>query len=491
MKQLLHIGTTTLVSLPDEPIQNVPAKIDTGADSSAIWASNITEKDNQLSFRLFDKSSTFYSGKEHECDAYEVISVKNSFGQSELRYKVKLRLAIGGKLIRAKFTLANRAGSRYPILIGRKTLYGKFLVDVTKRPAKTELNILMLSTKRTVVTQEFANNVQKSGKNLKVTYAAYEDLRYQVGAPANKISLINNNRDIASFDLVHFKTTSRLMDVAAAIARYQEQRNVPFVDQAIKNSFGQSELRYKVKLRLAIGGKLIRAKFTLANRAGSRYPILIGRKTLYGKFLVDVTKRPAKTELNILMLSTKRTVVTQEFANNVQKSGKNLKVTYAAYEDLRYQVGAPANKISLINNNRDIASFDLVHFKTTSRLMDVAAAIARYQEQRNVPFVDQAIKHFPSTSKLYQYVMLQDNEIAVPKSIFMLPDVLAGSFDFIKNQLGLPFILKDIHGNKGEHNYLIKNQTGFNEAVVQAAQDEVQLLAQAGHGRCASYRRRR
>ena len=38
-----------------------PAKIDTGADSTSVWASNIKmSKDGVLSFTLFDKSSPFY-----------------------------------------------------------------------------------------------------------------------------------------------------------------------------------------------------------------------------------------------------------------------------------------------------------------------------------------------------------------------------------------------------------------------------------------------
>lgn len=319
-KQFIHIGTVELISLPDEAIESIPAKIDTGADSSAIWATNITEHENRLSFVLFDKTSPFYTGKLHTCTDYELRSIKNSFGQSEFRYRVTLRIGLAGKVIRVKCTLANRANNRYPILIGRKTLHGKFLVDVTKKNIKSELCVLMISTKRTALTQAFANNIQNNSKKLRVTYAAYEDLCFIIG-------------------------------------------------------------------------------------------------------------------------------------NNT-------------------------NKIVLREGDYDIAGFDLVYFKTSSRLMDVAAATARYLEQRHVPFIDAAIKHFPATSKLYQYIMLSGSGIAVPKSVFLLPSVLAKSFDFISQELGLPFIVKDIHGNKGLYNYFIKNEVEFNKAVRQAARSGVQCIAQ-------------
>ena len=44
MKQLLHIGTVEPVALANKQVKDVPAKIDTGAYSSAVWASDIIKK---------------------------------------------------------------------------------------------------------------------------------------------------------------------------------------------------------------------------------------------------------------------------------------------------------------------------------------------------------------------------------------------------------------------------------------------------------------
>ncbi|NDC22495.1 hypothetical protein EBZ57_03990 [bacterium] len=136
MDKLIHIGKVEYLSLPNESIRRVPAKIDTGADISAIWASKISVKDNELSFYLFDKTSKYFTGKRIKVSDYEVKTIKNSFGHSENRYKVQFKTIVAGKTIRASFTLANRSKNRYPILVGRRTLHGKFVVDVTRKPNK-------------------------------------------------------------------------------------------------------------------------------------------------------------------------------------------------------------------------------------------------------------------------------------------------------------------------------------------------------------------
>jgi glutathione synthase/RimK-type ligase-like ATP-grasp enzyme len=248
---------------------------------------------------------------------------------------------------------------------------------------------------------------------------------------------------------------------------------------SIKNSFGMSEQRYKTRLRVRLGGKLIRAKFTLANRENSTYPVLIGRRTLYKKFLVDVTRRPKAEPHTILMLSTKHTDVTQYFADSIARHTKHTTITYASYDELCYQTGEGGNRVTLRATGQDIADFSMVYFKTTTFYMDVAAATARYLEEQNVPFLDEAIKHFPGTSKLYQYIILTAAGVAIPRSVFVMPSVLPDSFDMIAERLGVPFVLKDIHGNKGEHNYVITDEATFKRYANELLEERVQAVAQA------------
>jgi len=62
------IGSKELVDFPELGFVRVPAKIDTGADSSSIWASDITEQDGKLEFYLFDEQSPYYTGQKVSTD---------------------------------------------------------------------------------------------------------------------------------------------------------------------------------------------------------------------------------------------------------------------------------------------------------------------------------------------------------------------------------------------------------------------------------------
>jgi len=128
------IGRVERVSFPSLAIKKVPAKIDTGADSSSIWCSQIKIVDGHLHCVLFEKNSPFYSGEVIVFKNTDIglTRIANSFGRKELRYKVKIPMEIRGRTIKATFTLADRSTKLYPILIGRSTLQGKFLVDVSK-----------------------------------------------------------------------------------------------------------------------------------------------------------------------------------------------------------------------------------------------------------------------------------------------------------------------------------------------------------------------
>lgn len=128
------VGRVERISFPDLGISKVPAKIDTGADVCSIWATGIHEEDGVLKFKLFGKKSQFYTGDEITVSApdYLLTRIANSFGHREMRYVVKMRIKLGSKTVRATFTLADRSRKTYPILLGRKLLNNKFLVDVSK-----------------------------------------------------------------------------------------------------------------------------------------------------------------------------------------------------------------------------------------------------------------------------------------------------------------------------------------------------------------------
>lgn len=134
IKSLTIIGRVEKVGLPQLSILKVPAKVDTGADSCSIWAHKVEERDNSLSVVFFGPDSPYYDSKIHifSSNQYSITRISNSFGHREIRYKLKLKLRIKGKIINGTFTLADRSTKLYPILIGKSLLRRKFLVDVSK-----------------------------------------------------------------------------------------------------------------------------------------------------------------------------------------------------------------------------------------------------------------------------------------------------------------------------------------------------------------------
>lgn len=131
---LTIIGRAERIAFLELNIKSVPAKVDTGADTSSVWAGSVVLKDDDLHVVFFSPESEFYTGTTHVFpkNTYSVTRISNSFGHKEIRYKLKLKVKIKKRVVRATFTLSDRSQKLYPVLLGRKLLNGKFLVDVQK-----------------------------------------------------------------------------------------------------------------------------------------------------------------------------------------------------------------------------------------------------------------------------------------------------------------------------------------------------------------------
>lgn len=138
------IGGNEEVSFPSLGAVNVIAKIDTGADVSSIWCSHVRRFKDRLECIFFGPESPYYTGEKFifTDGDFKVSRVHNSFGHQQRRYKVKLPVVIGGRRILASFTLSDRSKKAYPVLIGRKLIARKFLVDVTIVPKRLKNKFL-------------------------------------------------------------------------------------------------------------------------------------------------------------------------------------------------------------------------------------------------------------------------------------------------------------------------------------------------------------
>lgn len=136
-RKLQIIGTTDCIDFMDTGIENLPCKIDTGAAISAIHADRIRiiEKNgvDYLAFILLDKKHPKFNNREILTSDFTEKRIKNSFGEAENRFQVKLKIRVFDKVYNSSFTLTNRKQMTYPVLLGKKFLKGKFLVDVSQQ----------------------------------------------------------------------------------------------------------------------------------------------------------------------------------------------------------------------------------------------------------------------------------------------------------------------------------------------------------------------
>ncbi len=126
------IGRAELLHLMDYQVADIPAKIDTGAYGSAVHADKISlsADGKTLSFRLLGGHPVCGGlARDITTNDFKKVRVANSFNQTEERYMVKLRVKLGPRVCTTIFTLADRSGKAYPVLVGRKLLNKRFVVD--------------------------------------------------------------------------------------------------------------------------------------------------------------------------------------------------------------------------------------------------------------------------------------------------------------------------------------------------------------------------
>lgn len=123
------IGRREHVSFPEFGLTNIEAKIDTGAYSCAIHCRYISLGLHNDKGMLTVK---FLNNKLYYFENFTKKKIRNSFGEMEERFIIKTLIIIGRKKIKTSISLTDRGSMRYPVLIGRKLLKGKFIVDVNQ-----------------------------------------------------------------------------------------------------------------------------------------------------------------------------------------------------------------------------------------------------------------------------------------------------------------------------------------------------------------------
>lgn len=129
---LTVIGLREWVALPELGVAGLRAKIDTGASTSSLHATDIEtfERDGGQWVRFTAHLGTVVQLRHRRCEAPLVAmkTIKSSNGHAQVRYTIRTTLALGDRVWPVEFTLACRKAMRYRLLLGSHALVDGQLV---------------------------------------------------------------------------------------------------------------------------------------------------------------------------------------------------------------------------------------------------------------------------------------------------------------------------------------------------------------------------
>ncbi|OAI48113.1 hypothetical protein AYO44_07945 [Planctomycetaceae bacterium SCGC AG-212-F19] len=132
------IGWKERMDFPDWGIRRVKVKIDTGARTSALDVTSYELRTVAGRGLIAELRVALHRRRPHRVKIIEVpvlkmIVVSNSSGMREQRPLIETTVRLGPITKSVRLTVTNRAGMRFPVILGRKALEDDFLVDVSRK----------------------------------------------------------------------------------------------------------------------------------------------------------------------------------------------------------------------------------------------------------------------------------------------------------------------------------------------------------------------
>ncbi|TRW50559.1 ATP-dependent zinc protease [Aliidiomarina halalkaliphila] len=129
-------GWREWLALPELGISAIKAKVDTGARTSCLHAFQLEPftRDGEEWLKIWVHPIQD-DLTEHVCEAkiLEQRQVTDSGGHKEMRYVIKTPIQVGfgsqAQTFSAELTLTNRDTMKFRMLLGRRALNGRYLVD--------------------------------------------------------------------------------------------------------------------------------------------------------------------------------------------------------------------------------------------------------------------------------------------------------------------------------------------------------------------------
>lgn len=127
------VGWREWASFPDLRIPQIKAKLDTGAQTSAIHAWNVNPFDvgdqTWVRFELHPQQRGRQDAVECEAQVIDQRRITNSGGQREQRYIIETTIRFGNEMWPIELGLTDRDEMGFRLLIGRAAMRGRLIID--------------------------------------------------------------------------------------------------------------------------------------------------------------------------------------------------------------------------------------------------------------------------------------------------------------------------------------------------------------------------
>lgn len=238
------IGRYEKVDLPDLELFKLDAKVDTGADNNAIHCHHIEVSDDKKSvtFKLLDPSHLDYNEKQFTLPVHRMRWVKSSNGERERRVYIKTNMTVMDETYEVEISLTDRSTMTFPMLLGRKFLHNRFLVDVSKQC--------------TVKGNNFKVAILSLGPDLYSTRRLYEAAREKgwdvevinylhcyATIEKDNLSIHYNGRKLNDVDVIIPRIGASRTFFGTAVVRQFELMNVMSVNSSLAITRSRDKLR--------------------------------------------------------------------------------------------------------------------------------------------------------------------------------------------------------------------------------------------------------
>jgi hypothetical protein len=132
-EELPIVGWREWIALPSLKVRAIKAKIDTGANTSALHAFDIERfrrgNSDYVRFLIHPRQKNVIRTIKAEAPLLDFRTVRSSNGLLSQRPVIQSEVAIFDEVWTMELTLANRDQMGFRLLLGREALKGRFLVD--------------------------------------------------------------------------------------------------------------------------------------------------------------------------------------------------------------------------------------------------------------------------------------------------------------------------------------------------------------------------